>query len=98
MMLEDILPHRITELEFSAAIRRWRVKNNFVPTSRDVLEQLSIIRREVKAKQQIALAAAPEPVSDEYCENSKQQIASLLGKMNSGSPAKNMTRKYGSRV
>ena len=96
--MEDILPHRITETEFTAVIRRWRVMNNFVPTSKDVLEQLSIIRREAKAKQQLALAAAPEPVSDEYCENSKLQIASLLNKMNSGSPAKGMARQRRCKV
>lgn len=98
MMLEDILPSKMTEAEFSAVIRRWRVKNNFVPTGKDVLEQLTLIRSEVDVKQQMALAAAPEPPSDEYCEKALKQISSILGKVNNVSPAKQMARQHGGRV
>jgi hypothetical protein len=86
MLLEDILPHKVTEAEFSAVIRRWRVKNNFIPKSKDVFEQLKILRAEMDAKQQLALAAAPEPMSDKYCEDSKRKIA------------KYTPRQHGSRV
>lgn len=97
-MLEDILPSKMTEAEFSAVIRRWRVKNNFIPTGKDVLEQLKLIRSDVDRRQQIALAAAPEPPSDEYCKTALKQISSILGKVNSVSPAKHMPRQYGGRV
>lgn len=101
-MLEDITPYRISDAEFCAVIARWRVKNNFVPTSRDVLEQLAIVREDMKSHKQLALNGAPESkeevFSEEYCETALQNIASILGKINSASPAKYTPRQYGGRV
>ncbi|OBQ46228.1 hypothetical protein [Halodesulfovibrio spirochaetisodalis] len=98
MLQEDILPHKVTEAEFIAVIRSWRVKNNFIPTGKDVLEQLTLLRSEVDATQQKALAAAPEPVSKEYCKTALDNIASILDRVNATSPAKHMPRQHGSRV
>ncbi|KAF1077638.1 hypothetical protein MKHDV_00094 [Halodesulfovibrio sp. MK-HDV] len=102
MMLEDLAPYRISDVEFCAVISRWRVKNNFVPTSRDVLEQLAIVREDMNSHKQLALNGAPESreevFSEEYCEAALQNIASILGKVNAASPAKNTPRQYGSRV
>ncbi|WP_160711145.1 hypothetical protein [Halodesulfovibrio sp. MK-HDV] len=101
-MLEDLAPYRISDVEFCAVISRWRVKNNFVPTSRDVLEQLAIVREDMNSHKQLALNGAPESreevFSEEYCEAALQNIASILGKVNAASPAKNTPRQYGSRV
>ena len=102
MMLEDIAPFRISDAEFCAVITRWRVRNNFIPTSRDVLEQLEIYREDVKSRKQLAIEAAPESreevFSEEYCEQALQNIESILSKINRVSPAKYTPRQYGSRV
>lgn len=102
MMLEDLAPYRISDAEFCAVISRWRVKNNFVPTSRDVLEQLAIVREDMNSHKQLALNGAPESreevFSEEYCEAALQNIASILSKVNAASPAKNTPRQYGGRV
>lgn len=102
MMLEDISPHRISDEEFCAVVLRWRVTNNFVPTSKDVLETLTIVRKDMTSRNQLALPVTPERkdevFSEEYCRTAVDQIGSILAKVNKASPTKQMARQYGGRV
>lgn len=102
MMLEDIASYRVSDEEFQAVVRWWRVKNNFVPTSKDVLEALAIVRENAKAKALRALPVRAERKEDvfsaEYCESARGKIQSILQQVNNVSPMKRMPRQYRCRA
>lgn len=102
MMLEDIASYRVSDGEFQAVVRWWRVKNNFVPTSKDVLETLAIVRENDKAKALRALPVGAERkdnvFSNEYCETARGKIQSILQQVNNVSPMKRMARQPRCRV